>query len=71
MLCANLEPMHEIRIEWEVAAPQRLGILAIWFNVAGKGLPPRYSHKARPYRRIAVRAAFNRSGGWCMILLGS
>ncbi len=26
-------------LEWEVAAPQRLGIFAIWFDGAGKGLP--------------------------------
>jgi putative hydrolase of the HAD superfamily len=26
-------------LEWEVAAPQRLGIHAIWFDGPGKGLP--------------------------------
>jgi len=26
-------------LEWEVAAPQRLGIYAIWFDGAGEGLP--------------------------------
>ena len=26
-------------LEWEVVAPQRLGIYAIWFDPAGKGLP--------------------------------
>jgi putative hydrolase of the HAD superfamily len=26
-------------LEWEVAAPQRLGIFGIWFDAAGKGLP--------------------------------
>jgi putative hydrolase of the HAD superfamily len=26
-------------LEWEVAAPQRLGIHAIWFDAAGEGLP--------------------------------
>ena len=26
-------------LEWEVAAPQRLGITAIWHDYAGKGLP--------------------------------
>jgi putative hydrolase of the HAD superfamily len=26
-------------LEWEVAAPQRLGIHAIWFDCTGKGLP--------------------------------
>lgn len=27
-------------LEWEVAAPQRLGIFAIWHDPWGKGLPP-------------------------------
>lgn len=27
-------------LEWEVAAPQRLGIYAIWHDHAGEGLPP-------------------------------
>jgi putative hydrolase of the HAD superfamily len=27
-------------LEWEVAAPQRLGIFAIWFDGAARGLPP-------------------------------
>jgi putative hydrolase of the HAD superfamily len=26
-------------LEWEVAAPQRLGIFGVWFDAAGKGLP--------------------------------
>ena len=26
-------------LEWEVVAPQRLGIHAIWHDVAGEGLP--------------------------------
>jgi putative hydrolase of the HAD superfamily len=26
-------------LEWEVAAPQRLGIFGIWFDAAGEGLP--------------------------------
>ena len=26
-------------LEWEVAAPQRLGIFGIWFNPSGSGLP--------------------------------
>jgi putative hydrolase of the HAD superfamily len=26
-------------LEWEVAAPQRLGIYGIWFDALGKGLP--------------------------------
>jgi putative hydrolase of the HAD superfamily len=26
-------------LEWEVAAPQRLGIHAIWFDAHGAGLP--------------------------------
>ena len=27
-------------LEWEVAAPQRLGIHAIWHDPYGRGLPP-------------------------------
>ena len=27
-------------LEWEVAAPQRIGIFAIWHDHAGRGLPP-------------------------------
>jgi putative hydrolase of the HAD superfamily len=38
-------------LEWEVAAPQRLGIFAIWFDAAGKGLP-RDTH-IRPDRIVA------------------
>lgn len=26
-------------LEWEVVTPQRLGIFAIWYDPAGKGLP--------------------------------
>jgi putative hydrolase of the HAD superfamily len=27
-------------LEWEVVAPQRLGLFAVWFDAEGKGLPP-------------------------------
>jgi putative hydrolase of the HAD superfamily len=27
-------------LEWEVVAPQRLGIYAIWIDTHGEGLPP-------------------------------
>ena len=27
-------------LEWEVEAPQRLGIHTIWHDVTGEGLPP-------------------------------
>lgn len=37
-------------LEWEVAAPQRLGIFAIWRDVSGAGLPP--SSIIRPDRII-------------------
>jgi putative hydrolase of the HAD superfamily len=37
-------------LEWEVAAPQQLGIFAIWHDVAGTGLPA--SSKVRPDRII-------------------
>jgi len=32
-------------LEWEVQAPQRLGIYAIWMDVHGEGLPPRSTVK--------------------------
>ncbi|HSZ51771.1 MAG TPA: HAD family hydrolase [Caulobacteraceae bacterium] len=38
-------------LEWEVAAPQRLGIFAIWHDPLGQGLPPDSS--VRPDRIIA------------------
>ena len=38
------------RLDWDVAAPQRLGILAIWVDTAGQGLPP--SSPVRPDRII-------------------
>ncbi len=37
-------------LEWEVALPQQLGIFAIWFDFAGKGLPE--SSTVRPDRII-------------------
>jgi putative hydrolase of the HAD superfamily len=37
-------------LEWEVAAPQRLGIRAIWYDGYGRGLPP--DPPARPDRII-------------------
>lgn len=37
-------------LEWEVAAPQRLGIYAIWHDGYGRGLPP--DPPARPDRVI-------------------
>ena len=37
-------------LEWEVALPQRLGMLAIWFDVVGAGLPE--SSPIRPDRII-------------------
>ena len=37
-------------LEWEVVAPQRLGIHAIWHDLAGDGVPD--GHAARPDRVI-------------------
>jgi putative hydrolase of the HAD superfamily len=37
-------------LEWEVAAPQRLGIYGIWHDVLGQGLPP--GSAVRPDRII-------------------
>ncbi|MBR1120383.1 HAD family hydrolase [Bradyrhizobium lablabi] len=32
-------------LEWEIAAPQRLGIYSIWMDVHGEGLPPQSTVK--------------------------
>jgi putative hydrolase of the HAD superfamily len=37
-------------LEWEVVAPQRLGIFAIWHDPHGQGLPP--GSQIRPDRII-------------------
>ena len=37
-------------LEWDVAAPQRLGIFGIWIDVRGAGLPP--GHGVRPDRIV-------------------
>ena len=37
-------------LEWDVAAPQRLGIFGIWVDARGAGLPP--EHTARPNRIV-------------------
>ena len=37
-------------LEWEVIAPQRLGIYAIWFDGTGSGLPP--DTQAKPDRIV-------------------
>jgi putative hydrolase of the HAD superfamily len=37
-------------LEWDVAAPQRLGICGVWVDYAGKGL--RAGHEVRPDRVI-------------------
>lgn len=37
-------------LEWEVAAPQRLGLFSVWHDHAGAGLPPRST--VRPDRII-------------------
>jgi putative hydrolase of the HAD superfamily len=38
------------RLDWDVAAPQRLGILGVWVDNAGDGLPP--SSPVRPDRIV-------------------
>jgi putative hydrolase of the HAD superfamily len=47
-------------LEWDVAAPQRLGIHGIWIDARGTGVPP--GHAARP-DRIIRRLADLRNGG--------
>ena len=37
-------------LEWEVAAPQRLGIHAIWYDPVGEGVPP--GSTAKPDRIV-------------------
>jgi len=37
-------------LEWDVAAPQRLGIFGIWVDVRGAGLP--FDHVVRPNRIV-------------------
>ena len=37
-------------LEWDVAAPQRLGIFGIWVDACGVGLPP--EHTTRPNRIV-------------------
>ena len=44
-------------LEWEVAAPQRLGIYAIWHDHLGEGLPPGSS--VRPDRIVQSIAELN------------
>ncbi len=41
-------------LEWDVAAPQRLGMCGVWVDTAGKGLPP--AHAVRPDRIITALA---------------
>jgi putative hydrolase of the HAD superfamily len=41
-------------LEWEVAAPQRLGIYSIWHDHLGEGLPP--GSPVRPDRIIRTIA---------------
>jgi putative hydrolase of the HAD superfamily len=47
-------------LEWDVAAPQRLGIRGIWIDGRGMGVPP--GHAARP-DRIIRRLSDLRNGG--------
>ena len=57
MSVLDVEP-HETRmvgdnLEWEVIAPQLLGIYAIWFDSLGNGLPE--ATAARPDRIASVK----------------
>jgi putative hydrolase of the HAD superfamily len=49
-------------LEWEVVAPQRLGIYAVWHDHAGRWTTQRYDSAARPYHTGFVRA-HSRAGG--------
>jgi len=48
-------------LEWEVAAPQRLGIYGIWHDVLGQGLPP--GSQVRPDRIIRSLTELLPTGG--------
>ena len=48
-------------LEWDVAAPQRLGIFAIWIDRRGRGLPPEST--VRPDRVITSLGALKSSVG--------
>lgn len=37
-------------LEWDVLAPQRLGIFGIWIDAHGRGLPPDHHESLRPGR---------------------
>jgi len=41
-------------LEWDVTAPMRLGMAAVWIDVGGRGLP--HSHEARPARIVRTVA---------------
>jgi putative hydrolase of the HAD superfamily len=49
-VAANETWMVGDNLEWEVAAPQRLGIYSVWYDSEGAGLPP--DPPARPDRII-------------------
>jgi putative hydrolase of the HAD superfamily len=49
-VCAHEAWMVGDNLEWEVVAPQRLGIYAIWYDGYGAGLPP--GSPVRPDRII-------------------
>ncbi len=48
-------------LEWEVEAPQRLGIYAIWIDAHGEGLPAEFQHQARSHHPLADRVAARRT----------
>ena len=48
-------------LEWEVVAPQRLGIYAIWIDVHGDGLPAGSTDQARPHHPLADGIAASRA----------
>ena len=43
-------------LEWEVSAPQRLGITAIWHDPKGRGLPQWVERPTGPHHQVAVGA---------------
>jgi FMN phosphatase YigB (HAD superfamily) len=51
-------------LEWEIVAPQRLGIYAIWHDGYGVGLPPT-PRSAPTASSAAYRNCWSSRAAWC------
>ena len=45
-------------LEWDVAAPQKLGMSGVWIDARGRGLPDEQRGEAGLHRPFAGRSAF-------------